>query len=127
MPQAANAELVVVVNARAGVAAMSRNEVVNIFLGRYRAFFNGLEAQPIDLDDAHPERARFYSLLLGKSLSEINGYWSRQTFSGRLRQLPRVSSTDEVLAWVATHPGGIGVVEQAKADARVRVVYQLEP
>ena len=33
------AELVVVVNARCGVAAMTRNEVVNIFFGRSRQFF----------------------------------------------------------------------------------------
>lgn len=123
----ASAELVVVVNARAGVAAMSRNEVANIFLGRYRAFFNGLEAEPIDLDDGNPERARFYALLVGKSLAEINAYWSRQTFAGRGRILVRAAGSDEVLRWVAAHPGGIGFIDAGKADARVRVVYQLAP
>lgn len=126
-PPTASAELVVVVNARAGVAAMTRNEVANIFLGRYRAFFNGLEAEPIDVEDRNPERARFYSLLLGKNLSEINAYWSRQTFSGRVRPIARAASADEVLHWVASHPGGIGFVDASKTDARVRVVYQLEP
>jgi len=40
---------------------------------------------------------------------------------------PRVGSTEEVLKWVSTHPGGIGFVDLAKADARVRVVYELAP
>lgn len=71
------AELVVVVNARCGVAAMTRNEVVNIFFGRSRQFFNGIEAQPVDMLDTHPDRARFYNALLGKDLSEVNAYWSR--------------------------------------------------
>ena len=122
-----HAELVVVVNARCGVAAMTRNEVVNLFFGRTRQFFNGIEAQPVDMSDSHPDRARFYNALLGKDLSEINAYWSRQVFSGRMQPPPKVGSPEEVLKWVVSHPGGIGFVELSKADARVRVVYELTP
>lgn len=120
------AELVVVVNARSGVAAMTRNEVINVFFGRNRQFFNGLEAMPVDLDDTHPKRAQFYKLLVGKDLSEINAYWSRQVFTGRMQAPPRLASTEEVIKWVAAHPGGIGFVELTRADARVRVVYELK-
>lgn len=123
----AMADLVVVVNARSGIAVMTRNEVINIFFGRNRQFFNGLEAQPVDLADGHPDRARFYAALVGKDLSDINAYWSRQVFSGRMQAPPRVGSVDEVLKWVSAHPGGIGFVDLAKADARVRVVYEFSP
>jgi len=121
------AELVVVVNARCGVAAMTRNEVINIFFGRNHQYFNRVEAQPVDLPDAHPDRKRFYSMLVGKDLSEVNAYWSRQVFSGRMQPPVKVNSADEVLKWVVSHPGGIGFVDLAKADARVRVVYELTP
>lgn len=121
------AELVVVVNARNGVAVMTRNEVINIFFGRYRQFFNGVEAQPVDLVDSHPDRARFYSSLVGKDISEVNAYWSRLIFSGRTQAPPRLNNPEEVLKWVSSHPGGIGFVELSKADARVRVVYELAP
>lgn len=121
----ARAELVVVVNARCGVAAMTRNEVVNIFFGRNRQFFNGVEAQPVDMADGHPDRERFYAGLVGKDLSAVNAYWSRQVFSGRMQPPPKVASPDEALKWVVSHPGGIGFVELSKADARVRVVYEL--
>lgn len=121
------AELVVVVNSRSGVAAMTRNEVINVFFGRNRQFFNGIEAQPVELPESHAERARFYRLLVGKDLSEISAYWSRQVFSGRMQPPAKVHSTDEVLKWVVSHPGGIGIIDLAKADARVRVVYELAP
>ena len=121
------AELVVVVNARCGVAAMSRNEVINIFFGRNSQFFNGVEAQPVDMVDAHPDRARFYSALVGKDLADINAYWSRQVFSGRLQLPPKVKTSEEVMKWIVSQPGGIGFIELAKADARVRVVYELKP
>lgn len=102
----ARAELVVVVNARCGVAAMTRNEVVNIFFGRNRQFFNGVEAQPVDMADSHSDRERFYAGLVGKDLSEVNAYWSRQVFSGRMQPPPKVASPEEVLKWVISHPGG---------------------
>ena len=121
------AELVVVVNARSGVAAMTRNEVINIFFGRNRQYFNGIEAQPVDLADTHADRRRFYSMLVGKDLSDINAYWSRQVFSGRMQPPAKVNSTEDVLKWVVSHPGGIGFVDLSKADARVRVVYELTP
>lgn len=121
------AELVVVVNARCGVAAMSRNEVVNIFFGRNRQFFNGVEAQPVDLEDAHPDRASFYRALVGKDLADINAYWSRQVFSGRMQAPPKMRNHEEVLKWIVSQPGGIGFIDLAKADARVRVVYELKP
>jgi hypothetical protein len=121
------AELVVVVNARSGVAVMTRNEITNIFFGRYRQFFNGVEAQPVDLVDTHPDRARFYKALVGKELSDVNAYWSRQVFSGRMQPPGKVATPDEVLKWVSTHQGGIGFIELSKADARVRVVYEFAP
>ena len=122
---ALHAELAVVVNARCGVAAMTRNEVINIFFGRSRQFFNGVEAQPVDMLDSPPDRARFYYKLLGKDLSEVNAYWSRQVFSGRGQPPVKVGSSEEVLKWVTTHPGGIGFIEASKADARVRVVLEM--
>lgn len=123
----ARAEMVVVVNARCGVAAMTRSEVINIFFGRSRQFFNGIEAQPVDLVDASPDRARFYSALVGKDISEVNSYWSRQVFTGHMHAPPKVNSPEEVLKWVISHPGGIGFIDLSKADARVRVVYELAP
>jgi hypothetical protein len=75
--------------------------------------------------DSHSDRERFYAGLVGKDLSEVNAYWSRQVFSGRMQPPPKVASPEEVLKWVISHPGGIGFVELSKADARVRVVYEL--
>ncbi|MCK6412560.1 MAG: hypothetical protein L6Q55_09090 [Azonexus sp.] len=120
-----HAELVVVVNVRSGVSAMTRNEVINLFFGRTRVFFNGLEAQVVDLQDTHPDRGRFYRALVGKDLADVNAYWSRQLFTGRLQPPPQLRGSEEVLRWIVDHPGGIGYVDLRHADARVRVVFEL--
>ncbi|MDR1995020.1 hypothetical protein [Azonexus sp.] len=123
----ATGSLAVVVNARCGIAVLTRNEIINIFFGRYRLFFNGREAQPADLEDSHPMRSQFYRRLVGKDISEINAYWSRQIFSGRMQALPKVTTPEEMTKWVVTNPCGIGFVEQAKVDARFNIVYELAP
>ena len=115
----------VIVNIRSGVATMTRNEVVNLFFGRSRQFFNGTEAQPVDLSDAHPDRARFYQLLVGKDLAQVDAYWSRQIFSGTTRPPPKFANSEDVIKWVIANPGGIGFVDAARVDARVRVVLEL--
>lgn len=122
------ADLVVVVNARSGVAAMTRNEVINVFFGRNRQFFNGLEVHPVDLLDSPQRlgRQQFYKILVGKDLAEVDAFWSRQVFTGRMQAPARLTSSEEVIRWVATHPGGIGYVDQAQVDARVRIVYELK-
>lgn len=121
------AQMVVVVNARSGVATMARNEVVNIFFGRYRQFFNGLEAQPVDLHEDNPDRERFYVALAGQTNVQVSAYWARQVFAGHTKPPHRVRTDEEVLKWVSSHPGGIGYMELNKADARVRVVLELKP
>ena len=69
--------------------------------------------------------ARLYSALIGKDVSDVNAYWSRQVFSGRAQPPAKVGTPEDVLKWVASHPGGIGFLELSKADARVRVVHEL--
>lgn len=126
-PALATGTLAVVVNARCGVAVLTRNEVINIFFGRYRQFFNGREALPVDLVDGHPVRGQFYRRLVGKDLSEINAYWSRQIFSGRMQPIYKVATPEEVAKWVAANPCGIGFIEQTKVDVRFNIVYELAP
>ena len=82
---AARADLVVVVNADNPTPALSREEVIHIFLGRYRQFPSGQGAEPYDQPTDSPERNLFYERLVGKSQAQINAYWARLTFTGRTR------------------------------------------
>jgi len=123
----AAAELVVVVNPKSGVERLSRDEVINIFLGRYRQLPSGQSAQPADLSAAQPEKAAFYRQLVNKELSEINSYWARLVFSGRTLPPRQATGYEDLLAWVAGTPGGLGYIERAKADARVKIVFEFVP
>ena len=119
------AEPVVVVNARSGIERLSKDEVINIFLGRYRRLPNGTAALPVDQPETSALRAEFYRKLVNKDLNEINAYWSRLIFSGKTAPPRRAESSTEVLAWVAGNPGGVAYVERNQLDSRFRIVLEL--
>lgn len=121
---AAAADWVVVANPKAGITRLSQDEVINIYLGRYRRLASGLTADPIDQPADSGLRARFYRRLVDKNLAEINAYWSRLVFSGKTRP-PRIATSDEdALQMVVLHPDALAYVDKAKVDARVIVVFE---
>lgn len=121
----AAADLVVVAHPQGGVERLSQDEVVNIYLGRYRRLASGLTAEPIDLAGEPESKVRFYRKLAGKNLAEINAYWARLLFSGKTRPPWTVTTAEEALQRVANHPGALAYVERDKADKRVAVVFEL--
>ena len=120
----ANAEPVVVVSAASSLRQLSQDEVVNIFLGRYRRLPNGDTALPIDQPESSPVRADFYRRLVNKDLNEINAYWSRLIFSGRTSPPLQASSAADVMVWLLGQPGGVAYVERTQVDKRLRIVME---
>jgi hypothetical protein len=60
------AEIVVITNIDNPVTAMTKTEIQSIFMGRKRAFANGLKAKAFDFSEL---REPFYSLLTHRSMS----------------------------------------------------------
>lgn len=122
---ASAAEMVVIVNPRSGIDNLSRDEVINIFLGRSRQLPSGLSALPVDLPAAHPDKASFYRRSVNKELAEINSYRARLFFSGRGNPPILATSTEDLLEIVGINPGAIGYLERSRINARVKVVFEL--
>lgn len=122
---AARGELLVIVNAGRGVEYLSHEEIINIFMGRYRKLPDGGYVQPLDIKGDAPERRDFYKKLLDKSLAEINAYWARLIFSGRTSPPAVLDTQREVLEKIAHDPTVIGYIERSRLDDRVKVVHTL--
>lgn len=121
---AAAAELLVVVKADCAVSRLGRDEVVNIFMGRYRMLPNGVPALPIDQFEK-AERALFYRKLLGKELAEVNAYWARLVFSGKISPPKLAGQSTDVVDWVGSQAGAVGYIRREQLDARVKAVLEL--
>lgn len=119
------AELAVVANPRSGIDKLNHDEVVDIFMGRSRQLSSGITAQPIDLPATQVEKAIFYRLLVNKDLTEINSYWARLHFSGRVSPPMVAKSAANVIEIVARTPGAIGYINKSMVDATVKQVLEL--
>jgi ABC-type phosphate transport system substrate-binding protein len=127
LAELASADAVVVVNARSGIERLSRDQVTNIFLGRYRGLPGGGTAMPIDQPESSALRAEFYRKLVNKDLTEINAYWSRLIFSGKTTPPWRTFSSQEVATLLAGNPDAIAYLERGQIDKRFRIVLEFSP
>jgi ABC-type phosphate transport system substrate-binding protein len=127
MPAVRAQTLVVIVNPAIGVQHLSRREVTDIFLGRYRTFPSGASALPIDLDVSSTARRQFYLLLAHKDSSDMGSYWARLTFSGKISPPFAVSDARMAIDIVANNPNAIAYVDRAAVDGRVRIALEITP
>jgi ABC-type phosphate transport system substrate-binding protein len=119
--------IVVIVNPESGVERLSRAEVIDIFLGRYRKLPSGRVALPIDVSEPGTERARFYQLLVNKSTAEISSYWARLVFSGQTSPPFQVPDAKTAVELVQSNPNAIAYVDSADVNAHVKVVLEIRP
>jgi hypothetical protein len=124
-PAAAQADLVLIANAAIADASISREEAVNIYMGRLRRFPSGAAAQPLDLPPDGTGKALFYQLLVNKNLSDVEAYWARLVFSGRTLPPRTVGGSPEVVKYVARDRSAIGYVDRSQVDNSVKIILEL--
>jgi len=122
----AKADLYVIVNAVNPVKTLSQKEVVDIFMGRTRAFAGGEFAQALDLPRDSAARAAFYLALTGMSPAQVNSYWSRLMFSGRTMPPQQLSGEPAMQEQVRRTPGAIGYLSADPSDKNLHVVLVLK-
>lgn len=115
--------LVVIVNPESGLEKLSRDEVVQYFMGRMKRMPNGAPVVTIDVQSL---RSSFYQSLLGKDLAEVNAYWARLKFSGQTHPPMLLGNDASAIERVASNPDAIAYIRETQVDRRVRVVLKLE-
>jgi ABC-type phosphate transport system substrate-binding protein len=123
---AAESGIVVIVNPQSGVEKLSKDEVIDIFLGRYRKLPGGRVALPIDVAESSSVRARFYQMLVKKSSSEMSSYWARLVFSGQTSPPFQVQDAKTAIELVQSSPNAIAYVDRSALTADVKVVFELK-
>jgi len=119
-------DVVVIVNAHSPIRGLTRDQVIDIFMGRLRQFPTGAAALPIDVSDP-PVRQAFYERLVHKDLAEIGSHWARLVFSGETSPPFRASDSRTALKLVATNPDAIAYCYRSAVTPRVKVVLDLKP
>ncbi|QHJ11862.1 hypothetical protein FX988_02098 [Paraglaciecola mesophila] len=118
--------LVVVVGKSNPIETLSKTQIIDIYMGRYDTFPNGVVAKPLDRVAGSDEKQKFYRLLVNKSEEKINAYWARLLFSGRASPPSSYATNDEMLDELRRSEQTIGYVLESEVDDSLKVVYRFE-
>ena len=116
------ADIAIVVDSDSEVTSLSRNEAINIFMGRYRKLPGGGTAIPVDLV---PVKECFYQALVEQSLPEINAYWARLIFSGQASPPMQLDAFGELTDLMQHNRGAISYMDSEAVSDDVRVLLTL--
>jgi ABC-type phosphate transport system substrate-binding protein len=109
-PSNAHGPFKVIVNAKVSGRTLAKDALAQIYLGNVQRWRDGIPVVAVDLSGTSPVRRAFYEGVLGMSLDAVTLYWL-QTISTTGKRPPLTKSSDkEVIASVASKPGGVGYV-----------------
>ena len=104
---------------------LDENQVRKIFLGKSRAFPDGMEVLPIDQDVNDPSRAVFVKQILKKDEGNLNSYWARMLFSSKGKPPKVINNPAEMKKLIASNKNAIGYIDASEVDSSVKVVVTL--
>lgn len=119
---AARADLYVVAHASNPQASLTQQQVLELFMGRQRAFADGSFALVFDLPRDNPVRERFYQQVAGMSPAQVNSYWARLMFSGQAMPPQPLPDERAVVEVVKRNPNALGYLGSPPPDKGVRVL-----
>lgn len=126
-PASGDDSLYVVVNAGSKIEQLSHHELVDIFMGRYDTFPNGEDVTVFDNTSDAALREAFYRQLVDRSLAQVNAYWARLQFSGRVTQPEEIGSDKALAEKMQKTPSGITFIRANALNESLKVVHKFDP
>jgi ABC-type phosphate transport system substrate-binding protein len=102
-----------IVNAKSAGRTIGRDAVAQVYLGKAQRWGDGSPIVAVDLSSTSPVRQAFSETVLAMSVEGVKNHWLRLVLSGDRRPPVTKRSDEDVIAFVAAEPGGIGYVSEA--------------
>ena len=112
----------IVVNKDNPTRGLPKSKIALMFMKMTAKWESGAPVEPVDLPAASAVRAAFTTAIHTRDVDAIKAAWQRAVFAGRGEPPPEKASDEEVLAYVASHPGGIGYVSEKAATDNVKTL-----
>ncbi len=114
-------DLVLVVHPGNSQAAITRQDVKNIFLGKKSSWDDGRSIDMV-VQAAGPLHEAFSLEVLGKSPQQFATYWKKALFTGTGVPPQQLAGDAGVKAFVASHPGAISYISRGSLDGTVKAL-----
>jgi ABC-type phosphate transport system substrate-binding protein len=106
---------VAVVNSDAGVTALTKADAAAIYLGKKEQWDNGTKIKPCYLKKGAPSSKEFFSEVVGVKVKKFKKVWLKKVFAGYGTEPNGAGSVADVVSYVKSNSGAIGVVPADKA------------
>jgi hypothetical protein len=103
-----------------GAAALTKDQVANLYLGRAN------DLKVLDLPDGNPAREAFYKKATDRDPAQVKAVWSRVIFTGKGQPPKEMADAAAVKKAVAADPKTVGYIDKSAVDASVKVVLELD-
>ncbi|MCL1059712.1 hypothetical protein L2729_17210 [Shewanella gelidimarina] len=103
---------------------LSKSKARMLYRGKSKKVGGSLKIVLVDLPETSMHREEFYSMLLGKSVSQMNGYWAGLAFSGKGSPPEELDSDDikQILKWLNENPNGIAYAPVESVPDEVNIL-----
>ncbi|MCL1147553.1 hypothetical protein AB4298_02695 [Shewanella sp. 10N.261.52.F9] len=103
---------------------LSKNKARMLYRGKSKKISGSLKIILVDLPETSIHREDFYKMLLGKSVSQMNGYWAGLAFSGKGSPPEELDSDDikQILKWLNDNPNGIAYAPIESVPEEVNIL-----
>lgn len=103
---------------------LSKNKARMLYRGKSKKISGSLKIILVDLPETSMHREDFYKMLLGKSVSQMNGYWAGLAFSGKGSPPEELDSDDikQILKWLNDNPNGIAYAPIESVPEEVNIL-----
>lgn len=114
-------ELFVICHANTDTAALSKDQLANLYLDRANK-----PAQLIPFDQEDPQqREFFYRQTTGLSLASVRGYWAKRVFTGRGRP-PAIIKPSQIQQTLEQIPNAIIYTDDIHQLQNAKLIFSLQ-
>jgi len=119
--EASFSQVAVIAHKSVPVDTIKKSELLDFYTGDIKKWNDGQSVVILDLKSRGDTRKAFYKFL-GKRPSRMKSIWLKKMLSGEGDPPVFMSSEEEMLKKVASTPGAIGYVNQAKVSEEVKIL-----
>ena len=113
-------DYVVVVNKNLGISNISSSDLEAVFTGK-KIFWDSGEKVVFAVFDDPDLQSSFFKQHVHKTPSQFNSYWKKMVFTGKANMPEYLKTSDEVMSFVSSHPGGISFIP-APGSNKVKIL-----
>ncbi|WP_299019679.1 hypothetical protein [uncultured Photobacterium sp.] len=106
---------------------LTKSKARMLYKGRTKKLNGSIKIVLVDLPETSILREDFYNMLLGKSISQMNGYWASLSFSGKGTPPKELNSDDikEIIEWLNNNPNGIAYAPVSSVPAGANILITI--